>query len=382
VTGRLVVDDTWFDDVRLGQDWSWDSEPYAYGAQLSALTLAPNADYDAGSVIVRVSPGPAAGNAATAVLIPATGHVRIENRATTSAAGSAQRIVVERRHGTNTIVVTGSIPAAGAPVDALSSVDDPSLYAADVFRRALGANRVTVRGSTVRAATPGGAAAVATHSSAPLGQILVPFLKLSNNNIAEILARAVGRKAKGAGTWNAGQQAVSDFLAANGIGPQTLRIRDGAGLSRVDGLPPEQIVKLLTAVQSKPWFSTWYGALPIAANPDRLVGGTLRSRMAGTPAANNVHAKTGSLTGVSALSGYVTSADGERLVFSIMLNGHLGAAPKDLEDAIAVRLAEFRRGVATTGTTRTTVRPLAPARSKIQQVPDPGSMECSWYKGC
>ncbi len=85
----------------------------------------------------------------------------------------------------------------------------------------------------------------------------------------------------------------------------------------------KSVTDVLLGAQHEPWFQQWYDALPIAGNPDRFVGGTLRSRMAGTPAANNLHGKTGSLTGVTALSGYVSTKDGRKLVFSMLSNNYL-----------------------------------------------------------
>ncbi|NUP82954.1 MAG: D-alanyl-D-alanine carboxypeptidase/D-alanyl-D-alanine-endopeptidase, partial [Nonomuraea sp.] len=190
----------------------------------------------------------------------------------------------------------------------------------------------------------------------------------SNNMHAEILTKAMGRKVANQGSWSAGLKVSTDFAKANGV--QVINMRDGSGLSRRDGFSPGSIVQLLSAVRAKPWFSTWYEALPIAGNSDRFTGGTLRSRMANTPAANNVHAKTGSLTGVTALSGYVTSAEGEPLVFSIMLNQYLSGSPKDIEDKIAVRLAQFSRTTATDVT--------AQLRSAGQSAA--GDLECSWLK--
>jgi D-alanyl-D-alanine carboxypeptidase/D-alanyl-D-alanine-endopeptidase (penicillin-binding protein 4) len=132
-------------------------------------------------------------------------------------------------------------------------------------------------------------------------------------------------------------------------------------------------------MRSKPWFTAWYDALPVAGDPDRLVGGTLRSRMRDTAAAGNVHAKTGTLTSVSALSGYVNGADGEPLIFSVVLNNHIGAAPKDVEDAVAIRLAQFKRDTATDGEPQRTRLRVPPSRPGG---PDPGAVECSWLRAC
>ncbi|MBG0832291.1 D-alanyl-D-alanine carboxypeptidase/D-alanyl-D-alanine-endopeptidase [Planomonospora sp. ID67723] len=362
VTGRLVADDTWFDAVRLGTDWSWDDEPYYYAGQISALTASPDTDYDAGSVIVSVAPGDAAGRPAKVSTTPETGYLKIDNRAVT---GTTTDVLVERRHGTNTVLITGTV-ADG--YDEWVTVDDPTGYAASLFRTALSRHGVRVLGRTARGATPSGAAAVAERRSMPLSELLVPFMKLSNNMHAEILVKSIGRKVSGAGTWSAGLAAVTSFAQANGM--PTLRMRDGSGLSRVDGLTPDGVTGLLLALRSKPWFPTWYGSLPVAGAADRLIGGTLRSRMRGTPAAGNVHAKTGSMTGVTSLSGYVTGADGEPLVFSIMLNQYLSGAPKDIEDKIAIRLARFSR-------TAPAEISAVPLRETASNVPE---LECSWSK--
>ncbi|WP_370023037.1 D-alanyl-D-alanine carboxypeptidase/D-alanyl-D-alanine-endopeptidase [Planotetraspora sp. GP83] len=366
VRGRLVADDTWFDDVRLGADWTWDDEPYNYAGQISALTASPDTDYDAGSVKVTVTPGDTQGGRAEVSVTPETDYVKIVNRAVT---GTSTDVKVNREHGTNTIVVTGTVADRH---DEWMSVWDPTLYAASLFRERLANHGVRVLGPTVRGAAPEGATALATHESIPLSRLLVPFMKLSNNMHAEILTKTMGRKVSGQGTWAAGLAVTEAFARANGV--DTLRLRDGSGLSRADGLTPAGLTSLLVALRSKPWFRTWYGSLPVAGDPDRITGGTLRSRMRDTPAAGNVHAKTGTLTGVTALSGYVRSADGEPLVFSILANNFLSEdPPKDLEDRIAVRLAQFRRSA-----------PVDGAAVILMGAPPTGGLECSWLKpvGC
>jgi serine-type D-Ala-D-Ala carboxypeptidase/endopeptidase (penicillin-binding protein 4) len=212
--------------------------------------------------------------------------------------------------------------------------------------------------------------------------LLVPFLKLSNNSHAEALVKSMGRVVRGDGSWDAGLAVLTEKLKGLGVDPGVSRMVDGSGLSTMDAVTPAQLTALLDNIQQRPWFPAWYDALPIAGAPDRLVGGTLRGRMSGTPAANNVHAKTGSLTGVTSLSGYVTAAHGRRLVFSVLFNDFLSDSPNDLEDAIAVRLAEY------TGSDDVR-RPGAP-RVPQQRVPsdDPGTpvdesaLECSWVKEC
>ena len=374
VSGRLVADDTWYDTTRLGNSWGWDDEPYYYSGQVSALTVSPNQDYDAGTVIVEVRPGAKAGDKPALSLVPATGYVHVVNDATTKASGSTT-ISVEREHGTNTINVTGAIAVGAGVSQDWATVWEPTGYAADVFRRALARHGVRVSGRTSYAATPGDATLLASHDSMPLAELLVPFLKLSNNGHAEVLVKEMGRKAAGEGTWSAGLAAEADALDGLGVDTGALRLVDGSGLSRQDFVPPTQVTNLLVGARGRPWFDTWYAALPIAGESDRFVGGTLRSRMVGTAAAGNVHAKTGSLTAVSALSGYVTSADGEPLVFSVLQNYYLGVNAKQVEDQIAIRLAEFSR-TATAATAKRGI-PRVPATDY-----GPDGVECSWVKAC
>ncbi len=113
---------------------------------------------------------------------------------------------------------------------------------------------------------------------------------------------------------------------------------DGSGLSRYDYISPDEIVKILTAMYEGPYRDIWYDALPVAG-----VDGTLRNRMKGTRAEDNVHAKTGTISNVRSLSGYVTTADGEPLVFSFIVNSHLAnsEATEELTDSVASMLAAY-----------------------------------------
>ncbi|QQQ73593.1 D-alanyl-D-alanine carboxypeptidase/D-alanyl-D-alanine-endopeptidase [Saccharothrix sp. 6-C] len=368
VRGRLVADDTWFDAVRLGTGWAWDDEPYYYNAQISALTVSPDTDYDAGSVIVRVAPGEA-GRPAAVTTEPPTDYVTIAGTAVTGAPGSASSVSVERQHGTNVITVRGSVPAGGAVVTEWSTVWEPTGLVTSLFHDALARHGVRVLGGTGVGATPADARVLGEHRSMPLSQLLVPFMKLSNNMHAEILVKTVGRAVSGEGSWDAGLRAMTAKLGELGVDPAALSLRDGSGLSRMDQVSPAQLAALLVAAKREPWFRPWYDSLPVAGNSDRMVGGTLRNRMRGTPAEGNVRAKTGSLTGVSALSGYVSTADGTPLVFAMISNDTLTSA-KPFEDAVAVRLANHREGS-------------APPAVRVATEPLPDrQLECSWTKSC
>ncbi|WP_052681741.1 D-alanyl-D-alanine carboxypeptidase/D-alanyl-D-alanine endopeptidase [Saccharothrix sp. ST-888] len=338
VNGRVLADGSRYDNVPLGQGWAWDDEPYSYSPQISGLTIATDSEYVMDTVKVTVTPGKE-GEAAKVSLFPAEAPMKFSGQITTGAAGSAQSADVQRERALNVLALTGSVPAGGAPASFLATVEDPTRYTGQVFAGALARHGVTV-GKGVTAATGRETSkALAGHDSRPLAELMPPLLKLSNNGIAEHLTKEMGKVKGGQGSWAAGVNQVGGFLKANGLADPAGRQVDGSGLSRYDLVTAGKMTGLLKVAAGKPWFKSWYDALPIAGNPARMVGGTLAARMQGTAATNNVHAKTGSMSGVDNISGYATAPDGRKLAFTVLVNNYAGPRPRAVLDAIAVRLA-------------------------------------------
>jgi len=175
-----------------------------------------------------------------------------------------------------------------------------------------------------------------TMESPTLGEILPPLMKPSQNQIAEMLLRLVGLEKTGVGTADSGRAVVARQLVAWGAQPDGFIVRDGSGLARYDYLTPETIVHLLAAMQQSPDFPVFFASLPIAG-----VDGTIRTRMRGTKAENNLHAKTGTVAQARSLSGYVTTADGRTLLFSMLCNNFTSpvAAVTRVQDEIGAALA-------------------------------------------
>jgi serine-type D-Ala-D-Ala carboxypeptidase/endopeptidase (penicillin-binding protein 4) len=176
-------------------------------------------------------------------------------------------------------------------------------------------------------------------TSLPLRDILPALMKKSQNQIAEILLRTIGLERAGIGTADTARKIIGQQLLAWGVQPDGFLIRDGSGLSDYDLLTPETIVRVLDRIQRDTAFAAYYNAMPIAG-----VDGTLDKRMKGTAAEGNVHAKTGTTAKARNLSGYVTTADGERLIFSVLANNTTtpGVMVTNVQDQIGAALAAYR----------------------------------------
>lgn len=334
VEGDVVGDDTRFDDVRLGWGWAWDDESYYYAAQVSALNLNGNV------VAVWVRPGKRAGDPASVRVTPATGYMTVRSDCRTSAPGSSKSVFVERIHGTNTIRVTGTVPLGYKPKSAeeLIAVEDPTLFTCRTLVEMLQRDGVEVKGRPVRGRKPDDAELVAAHDSPPMSEILALMNKPSDNLIAECLLKTLGAQIKGQGTAVAGEEVELEFLKKIGADLTAVSITDGSGLSRVDYISPENLVAVLKYMHRHKHSKVFLDSLPTAG-----VDGTLRNRMRGTAAQGNARAKTGYVSRVSTISGYVTTKAGEPLVFSIMMNNHLcrNTEAKALQDKIIKALADL-----------------------------------------
>ncbi|MGW8438205.1 D-alanyl-D-alanine carboxypeptidase/D-alanyl-D-alanine endopeptidase [Nocardiopsis sp. NPDC055879] len=371
--GEVYADDTWFDDQRLVDDWWPEDEPYAYSAQISALTVAHGDRYDTGVTEVTVT-ATDDGEAVSVDPGAAEGHVEVDNQAVTGPAEGENTLVVDRPVGTNTIEVTGSLPADTEPSVQLRTVDEPAGMAGHVFARALEENGVEVEGDIAQGEVPEDWAephAVAENTSMTLEEILVPLMKFSNNGHTEMLVKSVGQETAGEGSWEAGLAGVEEALQELGVDTSDLVLNDGSGLSRTDRITANSMIDLLTRVQDAPWYEVWHDSLPVAGDSDPFVGGTLASRMDGTAADGVAQAKTGTMSGVSALSGYVQGPDGSEVHFSVVNNDHAGAAPLHVQDAIVVRLAEYLGNQAPEGTVSLRSEPAVS-----------GELECSWELTC
>jgi len=222
-------------------------------------------------------------------------------------------------------------------------IREPAAAFLDAFAAALSERHITLDGSAdARATLPdSGLLPIFELRSPPLSAILARMAKPSQNQIAEILFKTLALEKTGVGTADSARRVVERQLLAWGALPDGFAVRDGSGLSRHDYVTPETIVRVLDAMRTSRDFPVWYDALPIAG-----VDGTISARMKGTPAERNVRAKTGTVDKARSLSGYVTTADGRMLLFSLLCNNFTvpNREVERVQDAILVLLASSRIG--------------------------------------
>ncbi|WP_029268390.1 D-alanyl-D-alanine carboxypeptidase/D-alanyl-D-alanine endopeptidase [Virgibacillus alimentarius] len=318
VKGNIIGDDTWYDAVRLSQDVTWRDEHFHYGSQISALTISPDKDYDTGTVLVKVTPNEK-GEKPSIQVEPETDYIQMMNQAQTVSTDEKENLKIEREHGKNSITVEGEIPAGSNVMKEWIAVWEPTNYVLDLLGQALKEHHITWSGETKPGKTPKEAKAVLAYPSMPLEEILVPFMKLSNNGHGEMFVKEMGKVVHDEGSWKKGLDVLRNASDEIGINTDTSVIRDGSGISHVNMIPANEISKLLYEVQKKDWFDAYVHALPVSGENGRMESGTLKKRLSKL----NVRAKTGTLGTVSSLSGYLEGKSGETVIFSIIVNNLL-----------------------------------------------------------
>lgn len=323
IAGRVVGDDNRVEDAALGYGWSWDDLPYGFATPGGALQHHDNV------VRLTVRPGSVANeNTIIELDSPASG-VRVINRVVTTWPGEETELVLKRRRD-GALEVRGWISARASPEYQTASVENPTIFFVQGLKETLQRLGTTVSGEAMDIDdldTPhtgldeGDLRVLTTHRSAPLSEIATTLMTVSQNLYAETLLRTLD-EGHAEQTSAAGRNVVREVLESWGIDNTRFVIADGSGLSRYNYVTARTLVDVLQRMHTDPRHATPFRAtLPVAAR-----NGTLETRLTGTAAAGNVHAKTGSMSNVRALSGFVTSADGEPLAFAVLANNFPGPA--------------------------------------------------------
>jgi D-alanyl-D-alanine carboxypeptidase/D-alanyl-D-alanine-endopeptidase (penicillin-binding protein 4) len=337
VEGTVVGDDTYFLDEPWGQGWGWDDLQWSYGAPVSALTFNENSDE------LNVIEHPAGSGHTVVEWTPDVDYFTVDNGMKAAAPGEEARPGLERRPGLTLVRTWGTVPATGLHVS--MAVDDPAEFTADAFKLALLRRGIKVSGDpesrhryvtgsgdfaeerekplrltpvalTTIAGAPEGRRVLGARISVPVAEDIKVTNKTSQNLHAEMLLRLLGKTLGSDGSFEEGTRVVRQFLVDAGIDDNDFFFYDGSGLSATDKISPRAFTRLLAYASHQPWGAAWRETLPVAG-----VDGTLDHRFANTPLQGRLWAKTGTLNEVNALSGYVTTASGRMVAFSILVNG-------------------------------------------------------------
>lgn len=317
LTGHVVGDDDCQPDEVMGDGWAWGYAGEDYAAQVSGLCFAENC------ITLEVRPR-GDGEAPDVALIPPTGYCRVENLARSVAGEGAASLWVQRQRASNVIRVGGTLRVGIAPTRHRCSVENPTAWAATALRETLLARGVQVGGGAFdRDELPahreryGDETLLAEHESPTLSELLVTLMKRSQNLYAEQLVRAASRARGGDGGMGQAAAHSKATLAALGVDTAGMRVADGSGLTRLNLVRPRQLAALLAAMWQHDYRAMFVDSLPIAG-----VDGTLKGRFHDSPARGRVRAKTGYVSSVVALSGYVQRGPEHAapMVFSVLVN--------------------------------------------------------------
>lgn len=336
VEGRVIGDDGAFDDAGLGPGWSWDDLGAGYAAPSGALS------YNENAAILRITPGRSPGDPVAIEIAPPGHGLNVVNELRTGPADSPAAVTLERIPGRAVLVARGTTPAGAPAIARNAAVDDPTRFFVEALRLALAERGIHVAGGSWDAddlpAPPASSdrRLIARAESLPLSGLAGYFMKESQNFYAETFLKALGRAAAGVGTTESGRRVVTDMLISWGVPADAFVVVDGSGLSRYNYLSAATVVTVLRRMWADDRLRGPFAAsLPVAGHD-----GTLESRMRGTALDARVQAKTGTLSNVRALSGYLEAKSGRRLVFSIIAN-HFTAPTAQIDAVVERALARL-----------------------------------------
>ena len=338
IDGNIIGDDNLFEDNGYGNGWSFDGLDSWYSAESGALQI--NENY----IDLQLIPPKNLNDSLQIIPNIKSNYFTIINNTIISDTGKT-RISINRPFGTNNIIISGVVKTGSRIIERSPSISNPTLFYTTVLKESLIEKGIIVTGKAIDCdefnnwqLDTNNSTLLLSHSSPPLRDILKGLMKRSQNMYAETMVKTLGLNVNGIGSFREGKKVVESVLTNFGIAPKTYAYSDGSGLSRYNYISPQQIVKILKAMKNSQYWNIWKELFPIAG-----VDGTLKNRMKNTKAEANVIAKTGTISNVRGLSGYLKAANGEEVVFSFLINGHLKNS-EDTElitDSVLSLIAEY-----------------------------------------
>ncbi len=311
ISGDLYLANGRFEPLRVHPDWPRDQLGRWYEAPVDALSFSDNCQ------LVRVLPAGRPGLPARVEVAPGPPQFEIRNRTSTTSSARRHRVSIHRAAGSRVVEVSGRVWSGADPVEAWVTVPDPVAYFGSVLRRALAEEGIELDGELrhVTGLPEGDWRRLAVHRTDLLTAVEVTN-KNSQNFFAESLLKNLGFELCGDGSWGAGLEVLREFLEGIGIPPGSYSLADGSGMSRNNRFTPRQLTHLLSHMFQHPRRREFALSMPASGGPE----GRWKTRLAEPRYRDNVLAKTGSLSGVSTLTGYAKAGSGRVYAFSILCN--------------------------------------------------------------
>ena len=337
---ELIGDDSYFQGSAVNPNWEWEDAQAGYGAPINSLIFNQNA------IELLLSPQELGQPLKVTFAEPKLANQwQIQNNSVTVAQNESEFIEVGREFDRPAIRVSGQLKVGAEPESAYVAVVNPANNFLQHFQQVLAAEGIPVKQALVASVSRNFNQELATVESPPLAELVRETNRESNNLYAEVLLRLLGKVTdkmpqQQEDTDEIGLKELKTALTQLGVNPNSYILADGSGLSRHNLISPEALVQTLRFMANSPAASIYRQSLPIAGE-----SGTLKNRLNSTPNRVILQAKTGTLSGVSALSGYIEVPDYEPLVFSIIVNqsGLSAASMRSATDEIVLLLNRLRR---------------------------------------
>jgi serine-type D-Ala-D-Ala carboxypeptidase/endopeptidase (penicillin-binding protein 4) len=338
--GTINFDDSYFRGEQINSDWEWGDLSTDYAPTINSLMLNQNA------LSLNISPQQIGTPLKYTWKDPSLNSWQVDNQSLTAPVNEDISINAIAVFGKPLLKLTGKLAQNADPLKLDLPLLNPAESFISAFRQSLSQSEITV-GSTrlVVGQNIANLPEIASINSPPIGELIKETNQNSNNVYAEVLLRSIGRThpqhdTSTEDTSSLGIALVKQRLTELGVNPQSYRLSDGSGLSRHNLVAPTAFIQLLSAMATTPEGKIYRESLPIAG-----IGGSLKNRMKGTLAQGIVQAKTGSMSGIISLSGYINPPKYSPLVFSIILNQHDRSTSQmaKIIDEIVLLLAQLKQ---------------------------------------
>lgn len=341
INGSLYGDDSLFLGEQLTPGIAKEDESYYFAARTSALTMSPDNDYDAGTMLIHVNAAKA-GERPSITVEPSMSGMVIDNQAITVRNNQQNTIEILRQYGTNQITITGNIPYNTTFKDWVT-LFDPTINTLHAIRENFESHGIafTKNSKIDRKLVPKKAKAIYTKHSLPLESLMHPFLKFSNNSMADIFIKTLGSEFNGKGDTIEGLNALREYGISIGLNMESWSFQDGSGMSHDNKVTANELSLLLIKMRENPAYEMIYSSLPIGGQTDRSIGGSLKNRFNGEKYRNRVIAKTGHISGVYTLAGYVKANSGRTYAFAIMTQNQSSIRLNAIDEVVKKIMIEY-----------------------------------------